>query len=195
MKFSTQKVIVFQAGIIKLCNQDDISEVQQNNITTGSGEIAQRLTKLEKYIKSEEFTANLSTNIEQNVEKPKAQVEKTKIKIPLGKTQDYWSQVVEEFKKNRKMTIYTSLMNTTAKEINEDTIGIEFNNGLTPFGKTVLEASQNMKEICDLVSQACGRPMNVKYIDNNIYEVVEKDNEKVISDFANGNGIPFSITE
>lgn len=195
IKFSTQKVIVFQAGIIKLCNQESTSEVQQNSITSGSGELAQRLTKLERYIKSEEFTTNLSTNIEQNVEKPKAQVAKTKIKIPLGKTQDYWPQVVEEFKKNRKMTIYTSLINTTAKEINENTIGIEFNNGLTPFGKTVLESSQNMKEVCDLVSQACGRPMNVKYIDNNIYEVVEKDNEKVISDFANGNGIPFSITE
>lgn len=195
IKFSTQKIIVFQAGIIKLCNQESIEEVQQNNTTSGSGELAQRLTKLERYIKSEAFTVNLSTNKEQNVEKAKEQVSKTKIKIPLGKTQDYWPQVVEEFKKNKKMTIYTSLINTTAKEINEDTIGIEFNNGLTPFGKTVLEASQNMKEICDLVSQACGRPMNIKYIDNNIYEVVEKDNEKVISDFANGNGIPFSITE
>ena len=200
MKLSTQKVIVFQAGIIKLCNKDNVNVISstalsENGVKSDNVELVQRLAKLERYIKSEEFTESLSTNIEQNVEKPKKKIEKTKIKIPLGKTQEYWPQIVEEFKKNRKMAIYTSLMNTTAREINENTIGIEFSNGLTPFGKTVLEASQNLKEVNELVSEACGKPMNVKYIDNNIYEVVEKSNEKVLSEFADGNGIPFSITE
>ena len=37
--------------------------------------------------------------------------------------------------------------------------------------------------------------MNVKYIDNNIYEVVDKNNETEISELANGNGIPFSVTD
>lgn len=195
VKLSTQKVIVFQAGIIKLCNQVDTNINAESNLSGGNVELSQRLTNLERYIKSDEFTANLSTNIEQNVETPKRKLEKTKIKIPLGKTQEYWPQIVEQFKKNKKMIIYTSLMNTTAKEINENTIGIEFLNELTPFGKTVLESNENLREICDLVSQACGKPMNVKYIDNNIYEVVDKSNEKILSEFADGNGIPFSITE
>ncbi len=195
MKFSTQKVVVFQAGIIKLCNQDNIVVPQKNNIMQGSGELVQRLAKLEKYIKSEEFTIKLSTNIEQSVEIPKKNEAKTKIKIPLGKTQEYWPQIVEEFRKNRKMTIYTSLEHTTAKEINENTIGIEFSQKLTPAVKTILELNQNAKEITELVSQACGKQMNVKYIDNNIYEVVDKNNETEISELANGNGIPFSVTD
>ena len=161
----------------------------------GSGELVQRLAKLEKYIKSEEFTIKLSTNIEQSMEIPKKNEAKTKIKIPLGKTQEYWPQIVEEFRKNRKMTIYTSLEHTTAKEINENTIGIEFSQKLTPAVKTILELNQNAKEITELVSQACGKQMNVKYIDNNIYEVVDKNNETEISELANGHGIPFSVTD
>ena len=57
------------------------------------------------------------------------------------------------------------------------TVGIEFPNGLTSFGKTVLEKQENIKEITNLVSMASGKPMNIKYITNigNVAETKEPD--------------------
>ena len=84
-------------------------------------------------------------------------------------------------------------MNTKATEINDMTIGIEFPKGLTPFGKTVLEKQENIKEISNLVSMASGKPMNIKYITNvgNIQETEEKN----IKSIAKESDIPFNVIE
>ena len=55
MKQSTQRIIVFQAGIIKLCDRE-ISEKQENSSSNVSGngnaDIYARLEKIENYIRS-----------------------------------------------------------------------------------------------------------------------------------------------
>ena len=61
--------------------------------------------------------------------------------------------------------LYTNLLNTNAVEINDMTVGIEFPNGMTAFGKTVLERPENKDEIMKQVSMVLGKPMNIKYID------------------------------
>lgn len=207
IKISTQKIIVFQAGLIKLCNQeveDDInaSDTISTKVTTNSvnsnlheNDLSQRLSKLESYVKSEEFANKLSTNYGPNVENKKKNEIKTKIKIPLGKTQEYWPQLVEELRKSRKMTVYWSLTNTTAREINDSSIGVEFPNGLTSINKQLLEMPENLELVNNLLSSTCGRPMQVKYIDNNIHEVEIVDNAKILSDLANGNGIELNVSE
>ena len=200
MKNSTQRVIVFEAGIIKLCNQINESGVNLNSSSIGNNnfivpvnnELEQRLTKLERYVSSSNFQVGLSTNKTQKVENPSKNIIKASIKVPLGKTQEYWPQIVNDLKKNGKIVLYTNLMNTIAREINDKTIGIEFPKGLTAFGKTVLEKQDNLKELTDLVSSACGKNMQIKYIEPQPEEIITKEEE--ISNFANGNGIPFTIT-
>ena len=61
--------------------------------------------------------------------------------------------------------LYTNLINTAAKEINDMTLGIEFPNGLTAFGKTVLEKTENMNELVKQVSIEAGKEMRIKLID------------------------------
>ncbi len=196
IKSSTQKVIVFEAGIIKLCNKEETTE-GNNNVSSNSqasyqsnSELEQRLNKLERFIASNDM--QFSTNRTQKVENPKQKALKASVKIPLGKTQEYWPQVVEDLKKNGKIMLYTNLINTTAREINDQTIGIEFPKGLTSFGRTVLEKQESIKQISELVGAACGKQMNIKYIEPEEEEI--NSNEDEISNFANGNGIPFSIT-
>ena len=198
MKSSTQKVIVFEAGIIKLCNQEEISVANSANIVSPNMQVTyqpnnnleQRLNKLERYIASN--PGAVSTNGSQKVENSEQKVLKSSVKIPLGKTQEYWPQVVDDLKKNGKVMLYTNLINTTAREINDQTIGIQFQKALTPFGKTVLEKQENIKQISDLVSMACGKEMHIKYIEPQQEVIISNEDE--ISNFANGNGIPFSIT-
>lgn len=61
--------------------------------------------------------------------------------------------------------LYTNLLNSNAVEINDMTIGIEFPNGLTPFGKSILEKPENMQELTKLISMECGKEMRVKLIE------------------------------
>jgi hypothetical protein len=61
--------------------------------------------------------------------------------------------------------LYANLLNSRAVEINDMTIGVEFSNGLNDFRKQLLEKSENVQEVERLVSMACGKPMQIKYID------------------------------
>ena len=91
--------------------------------------------------------------------------------------------------------LYTNLLNTNAVEIDDMTVGIEFPKGITPFGKTVLEKPENKIEISNQVSIACGKTMQIKYIDTKPQDSSEESEESELSNFANKFDIPFDIIE
>ena len=74
------------------------------------------------------------------------------------------------------------------------TVGIEFPNGMTSFGKTVLEKPENIREISNLVSIACGKEMQIKYIsaNNTVHQLTKEED---IQNLANESDIPFNIIE
>ncbi len=205
MKFSTQKNIVFQAGIIKLCS---------NTFSENNGDLEQRVTKIEKYLKNNQiatqnhniqatdtkktmaYTINANPvsettkNTSRTTSNKKIQDKTTSYS---NKVEEYWPQIVQDLKQNGKIVLYTNLMNTKAKEINDMTVGIEFPNGITAFGKTILEKQENVKELTTLVSMASGKPMNIKYItDMGNAQVPEEQNIKSI---AKESDIPFHVIE
>ena len=201
MKFSTQKNIIFQAGMIKLCS----------NLSSGNnGDLEQRVTKIEKYLKNNH--ANVQNNVPVNTEIKMTYTTNTApvtTKNPTkttnnkqvqnratsysNKVEEYWPQIVQDLKQNGKIVLYTNLINTKAKEINDMTVGIEFPNGLTAFGRTILEKQENIKELTTLVSMASGKPMNIKYItDMGNTQVTEEQNIKSI---AKESDIPFHVIE
>ena len=212
MKWSTQKTIMFQAGIIKLCDK-------QQDISSG---IESRIEKIEKYLKSGNIIQaqnNISQNNnynniinnannnniqknDQNVRNTNSETQKNIKTINTNKTvqnknysknsQEYWPQILGDLKQNGKIVLYTNLINTQAKEINDMTVGIEFPNGMTPFGKTILEKQENIKEITNLVSMACGKPMQIKYIVNST-QTKQITNDQTLQNLANESDIPFTI--
>ena len=111
------------------------------------------------------------------------------------KPAQYWQQVVNNFKQNGKIMLYTNLLNTNAVEINDMTVGIEFPKGITPFGKTVLEKPENKMEISNQVSIACGKTMQIKYIDAKPQDVGEVSEESELSNFASKFDIPLDVIE
>ena len=170
MKWSTQKTIMFQAGIIKLCSNE--FEFSTN--------IEERVDKIEKYLKSgkvairtspEQISSTPINNVSNTLNTESIPVKKTEVKVNTSKqySKDLnksWPKIVNDLKQNGKIVLYTNLMNTKAEEINDMTVGIKFPNGLSAFGKTVLEKQENIKEISTLVSMACGKEMQIKYIAN-----------------------------
>ena len=205
MKSSTQRLIVFQAGIIRLCDKE-MSTVENNTSNSSSNnsgnnqDIYARLDKIENYLRNTSRTTTARA-----VSAPRTQ-SSTKETAPkpdntaiegIGKNSkpaQYWKEIVNNLKKNGKLMLYTNLLNTNAVEINDLTVGIEFPAGLTPFGKTVLEKPENKMEIAQQVSLACGKQMQVKYIDTKPQEQ-ELNEEQELSNFASGFDIPFDITE
>ncbi len=211
MKFSTQKSIVFQAGIIKLCSKLVVSN-HNRDLSASNDQLEQRIEKIENYLRSHTGNVNnyqqpvsmevkmayqTPTNTTQTTPKTEKKTNSGPKKMETStyshKVEEYWPQIVKDLKQNGKIVLYTNLMNTRAREINDVTVGIEFPNGLTSFGKTVLEKQENIKELTNLVSMASGKPMNIKYITNvgNVGETKEPN----IKSIANDSDIPFHVIE
>ena len=89
----------------------------------------------------------------------------------------------------------TNLINTKAEQINDNTVEIKFQKGITAFGKTVLEKQENIKEISNLVSMACGKNMQIKYISDMQNQVTQHNPEDDIQKIANESDIPFNIVD
>lgn len=208
MKWSTQKTIMFQAGIIKLCSNEFDS----------SNNIEERVDKIEKYLKSGRVAVNTmqvpvsvaqtsqpqNYNLNNRVQSAPAVQKNTVRSVNTGanKPKQYssdlsksWPTIVNDLKQNGKIVLYTNLMNTSAEEINDMTVGIKFPNGLSSFGKTVLEKQENIKEISTLVSMACGKDMQIKYISEAQNQVVQHRPEDDIQKLANQSDIPFNVIE
>ena len=217
IKWSTQKTIMFQAGIIKLCS---------NEIGSGSA-IQERLEKIENYLKSGKIQM-CSVSVSQGSQENASSVQSTDVNnsvSPVSKsvmntvsvvdkvkniststkntnTKTYssdlsksWPKIVNDLKQSGKIVLYTNLVNTKAEEINDMTVGIKFPKGLSAFGKTVLEKQENLKEISDLVSIACGKEMQIKYLSDLQNKVVEHSPEDDLRKLANDSNIPFNMIE
>lgn len=200
IKWSTQKTIMFQTGIIKLCMETKSSSIEDLN---------DRISRLEQAIRTG-ITVNqasrqtVSTNraqpgtivaenksggMQNSVAKPNA------IQNSASDGKLNWPAIINEFRANGKIMIYTNLLNTNAKEINDMTVGIEFPNGITPFGKAVLEKSENINEIEKQVSIICGKEMRVKFIDTKQQDNNQSNNANSIEALAKDLDVPFNIIE
>ena len=65
---------------------------------------------------------------------------------------------------------------------------------MSAFDRTVLEKPENIKEISTLVSMACGKPMQIKYIsgNSNVHNITNEEN---LQKLANDSDIPFNVIE
>jgi len=205
MKSSTQRLIIFQAGIIRLCDNSADSTMSIPSSTHDGGgsnnqEIYARLEKIENYLRSGGGAPRMQSAIPKKTASTGTATKETNNDAIAGigkdkKPAQYWQDIVNNFKKNGKIILYTNLLNSNAVEINDMTVGIEFPKGLTPFGRTVLEKPENKTEISNQISIACGKQMHVKYIDAKPQDEEEITEEQQLSNFASEFDIPFDVIE
>ena len=199
IKWSSQKNIMFQAGIIRACNKDE------NN---GINEIEKRITDIEEKLRSGNIQANIQENRNQNNIKKQDTIKEKNIEknenikeekaiYKIGtedpKINEEWANIINQFKSEGKIMIYTNLLNTKLTQINDLIIGIEFPNGLTAFGRTILEKNENMNELIKRISILFGQEMKVKLIDLTKKEEVQKISE--LESFAKDKGLSVNIIE
>lgn len=199
MKWSTQKNIIFQAGIIRLCN----------SMPTVDDTLENRIKKIEDYLKSGNISVQKNSNVmsiqqlqNQGTAKKTAVTNTQTVKKSVSNNKKYssdlsksWPKMVNDLKSNGKIVLYTNLVNTFAEQVSDTMVEIKFPKGITAFGKTVLNKQENVNEIVNMISNACGKDVNIKYVseayDNNMVYKPEDDLKKLASE----SDIPFNIIE
>ena len=187
MKWSTQRTILFQVGMIKIATKQEQSDLAGLNARIQ--DLESKIALLEKGI-----VHKTEKNVEIKREKtPIPETKKQEKKPTELKGAKSWENIINQLKASGKVMLFTNLMNTRAVELNDMVIGIEFQNGLTSFGKTILEKSENMNELKRLISIEYGKEMQVKLIDKKIEETKEKKQEE--DDFPEEIDIPIHIID
>lgn len=174
MKWSSQKTIIFETEIIKLCVKEDVKGLEE------------RIQKLEKVISEGMTVKNVRPREETQrpkyeipirpqikEEEKKVEIKKEELKkefIPSeslanGNIITSWTNVLNDLKKQGKVILYANLINTEAVEINDMTVGIRFHNGLNSFRKELLQKPENMNVLTKEISVVCGKPMQIKLED------------------------------
>ena len=200
MKWSSQKNIIFQVEIIKLCSKlptisyvESVDNPVENHKVYGKKEFQNAtysqpiVDKVEKHV----------TNEKKNVEKSKKISDKKNNETADTVNLQSWNKIVGDLKQSGKVLLYTNLLNTNAIEINDMTVGIQFPNGLTSFSKSVIEKPENMQELSRLVSMECGHDMRIKLLDGTKKNDVSKEIKKQenIKDSTNDVDLPINIIE
>ena len=192
IKWASQKKVIFEVAVIKLC-------MDKTSLVSGNDEIK----NLEKKIKALEDKINSGVTVEKKPSvktENKANVEETKKPkiepkpILVGEELKNWPEIINKIKQSGKISVYTNLLNSKATQVNDMTVGITFPNGLTRFGKSILEQSENMNEIVKQVSMALGKTMRVRLVENE--EDAKKINRTTSKKSELENlGIPINVIE
>lgn len=156
IKWSTQKNIMFQAGILKVIS------LKRNKIEK---DFIDRLDKLEKKINSGNINIKKKENSINNIQEEKKIVQEKKKDIVIKKdikNIEYWKEVVNNLKEKGKITLFTNLMNAKVFQINDMQLGIS---GLSAFGKKIVEQPENEREITKAILEVTGNEMFIKVCD------------------------------
>lgn len=215
MRGTSQKTIVFETEIIKLCIKEDIKDLEE------------RINKLEEIVKNKFEVSNITLNNKPEISDKKEQkqiidrcIENKEEKEKTIKNEQFikekdsnvnkniisnWTNVLSNLKKQGKVMLYANLINTEAVEINDMTIGIIFKNGLNSFSKELLQKPENMNILTKEISIICGKPMQIKLEDAdklkqtsskiNTLSNLEKTSEKEEKDLLNTLEIPINFVE
>ena len=156
IKWSTQKNIMFEAGILRVIS------LKRNKIEK---DFIDRLDKLEKKINSGNINIKKKENSINNIQEEKKIVQEKKKDIVIKKdikNIEYWKEVVNNLKEKGKITLFTNLMNAKVFQINDMQLGIS---GLSAFGKKIVEQPENEREITKAILEVTGNEMFIKVCD------------------------------
>ena len=207
IKWSAQKTIMFQTGIIKLCTCENIinNGKHANDSAVSSGNtsaLEARIANLENKLTNLQIAPRnsnaktVSSNVPSSSRTPSiVQEQKTVNKAPVntsGKEAEVWSKVITNLKQTGKIRLYTTLVNTKINPVNDLTWEVIFVNGLTDFTRKILEDSANRNDLNKIIFMEIGKEINLKFVDG---KANTSKNTKATNDFENDFGIDINVIE
>jgi len=187
LKWSSQKTIMFQTGIIKACRKQEFA----------SGDsIEKRLQLLEEKLANLKSGKIIEPSASEMESKPKeirksepGEEQKLEKAVSASSTDVAWKRLIDNLKRNGKIRLYTALINTRIKELNDLVWEVEFPNGLTSFNQKILESVENQNELAKEIFKITGKEIHLKYKDEKTNNKPEK--KSAIDDL----GIDINIIE
>lgn len=164
LRYSSQKNIVFQVGILKLCSDDEETVVVKKTKVVEKIEQKVEATSVAK-------TANPKT---EPVAKPvKEQVKTETVVAPVKGEAPFWGKVIQQLREEQMPAVASALTGTHGFVIDDLTFGIS---GVDGFKKMILEKPENMSAIKRIVSVECKNDMRIKFVDQPKADESKKDN-------------------
>ena len=198
MKQSSQKLIILQTGLIKLCNSEtneNSAKTIETNGAINNSDLERRVTKIENFLRAGNFAKASNSAVKYSIQGTEKESKEESKVIPKpkykGKTQDYWPKLVEDFKQEGKMFMYINLAGTTAREVNDMTLEIDFPSGMSKVAKDFLSRPDTKQNLKETVHLACGKEMQIKFVEEKQDDSESNFNE--FEKFIGDNDIPFNI--
>ena len=181
MKWSSQKSILFQVEIIKLCSEEIIEEPTIKKSSSNQSK------SINKQVVQE--------NKQENVQKVKSvQQENLAQAITKFDPAKGWSNILNDLRQNGKIMLYSNLLKAKPIELNDMTVGLSFPEGLNAFGKSILEKPENITELSRTFSMEYGKDMKVRIIES-VDALPKKEEKNELESMANDLDIPFNVIE
>ena len=132
IKWSSQKAIMFEAGIIKACME--VNVVPQNAVVQEQVVNKKQITPVQKQ------------------EAPKERKIEPQNQKNSAPSASYWNNVINKVKQSGKMAIYVNLIGSKASQLNDMTVEVELANK-NDFGREMLEKYENKALVEKFVSE------------------------------------------
>ena len=160
MKWSNQKTIMFQVGIIRACMNGEAPEAPVQVKTETKIESKKETVKSEEKKLEDKKSEDLK-------EEPAKKDSKAPEKVDnnSGNSEINWSNIINALRASGKVRLYTSLANTKVNQQGDLILEIIFPNGLTSFVKGILEESANRKDLIDILFKETGKEWHIKLVD------------------------------
>ena len=163
MKISSQKIIIFETEIIKLCAKFETKRIEDRITNSENQSFTPRPTPnpvtIEKKTQEKEIKESEKAQVNaKSIPEPKEE-EIVPVKLTEGTPIKEWQNIVNKLKTQGKVMLYANLINTEAITANDMTVVIRFNNGLNSFREDLLKKPENMNILTKEISMICGKPM------------------------------------
>ena len=136
IKWSSQKAIMFEAGIIKACME--VNVVPQNAVVQEQVVNRKQIAPVQK-----------QENIAVAPKERKIEPQNQRNSAPSA---SYWNNVINKVKQSGKMAIYVNLIGSKASQLNDMTVEVELANK-NDFGREMLEKYENKALVEKFVSE------------------------------------------
>ncbi len=182
IKWSSQKTIMFQIGIIKICRKEELV----NQISTPVTNQPNNRT---------DNNLNTSTPKSERLNKQDASstIPKSEMSMASSDINVLWKRIIQNLKASGKIRLYTTLVNTKVVE-ESDLIWRVIFSEITTFNKSIIGIPENIKALETETFKATKKEIHFKFVDSkNSTGVSDKNNNN--DKPANNLGIDINIID
>ena len=170
IKWSSQKTIMFQIGIIKICRKEELVK-----------QISTPVTNQPNKRTDNNFNTSNQKSERLNKQDTSSTMPKNEMSMATSDINVLWKRIIQNLKASGKIRLYTTLVNTKVVE-ESDLIWRVIFSEITTFNKSIIGIPENIKALEAETFKATKKEIHFKFVDSK--------NNTGVSDKKNNNDKP-----